>query len=431
MPHLPDPASHLADAIGASPFPWQRRLLGELLAGRVPRALDLPTGLGKTSVMAVWLVARACRATHLPRRLVYVVDRRAVVDQATREAERLRAWATRPVIAAALGDLPISTLRGQHVDNRRWLEDPSAAAIVVGTVDMIGSRLLFEGYGCSRKLRPLQAGLLGADAWFVLDEAHLVPPFERMVEAAVGDPALRSAEAVIPPARVLSLSATGRDHGEATFRLDQDDARHEVVARRLNARKRLTIERLDAGVKLPEQLAARVAALLDGAPDPVRVVVFCNLRDDAEKVKALLDRGPRPDRLRQARTELFVGARRVRERTEAEAALRELGFLAGSPRPAVDAVLVATSAAEVGVDLDADHLVGDVVAWERLVQRLGRVNRRGEGDAQVTLLAAADDPWVDRVEALVNRLPELAGGGRSASPAALRSIGDPRAIAAA
>ena len=52
-------------------------------------AVDIPTGLGKTSVMALWLIAIA-EGANLPRRLVYVVDRRAVVDQATRFAELLR-----------------------------------------------------------------------------------------------------------------------------------------------------------------------------------------------------------------------------------------------------------------------------------------------------------------------------------------------------
>ena len=71
------------------PFRWQTRLLRRLLDANPPRAVDVPTGLGKTSVMALWLIALAEGAA-LPRRLVYVVDRRAVVDQATRFAERLR-----------------------------------------------------------------------------------------------------------------------------------------------------------------------------------------------------------------------------------------------------------------------------------------------------------------------------------------------------
>src|SRR6185312_1747400 len=81
--------------------------------------------------------------------------------------------------------LAVSTLRGQLADNREWLEDPTAPAIVVGTVDMIGSRLLFEGYGVSRRMRPVHAGLVGADALIVLDEAHLVPSFEAMIQQVI------------------------------------------------------------------------------------------------------------------------------------------------------------------------------------------------------------------------------------------------------
>jgi CRISPR-associated endonuclease/helicase Cas3 len=124
----------LMSALDASPFPWQRDLLHRFRQGEVVSSLDIPTGLGKTAVMAVWLVARALGAA-LPRRLVYVVDRRAVVDQATDVAESLRAWvANERGVADALGlddrRLPISTLRGQYVDNRQWLEDPSSPAIV-------------------------------------------------------------------------------------------------------------------------------------------------------------------------------------------------------------------------------------------------------------------------------------------------------------
>ena len=163
-----------------TPFRWQMRLLRRLLDDDLPEAVDVSTGLGKTSVMVLWLIALA-EGANLPRRLVYVVDRRAVVDQATRFAERLRQnmpdeLAHKLRLNDAAGALLISTLRGGFADNRDWLEDPSKPAIVVGTIDMIGSRLLFEGYGVSRSMRPYHAGFLAVDTLVLLDVFRGVMP---------------------------------------------------------------------------------------------------------------------------------------------------------------------------------------------------------------------------------------------------------------
>ena len=69
--------------------------------------------------------------------------------------------------------------------------------------------------------------------------------------------------------------------------------------------------------------------------------------------------------------------------------LEEHGFVGeAEARPEQPTFLIATSAGEVGVDLDADHMVCDLVEWERMVQRLGRVNRRGNGDAWIEVIAA-------------------------------------------
>ena len=218
------------------PFRWQMRLLRRLLDADSPRIVDIPTGLGKTSVMALWLIALA-EGARLPRRLVYVVDRRAVVDQATRFAERLRSNMPGEM-ASKLGlgaekRLPISTLRGGFADNRDWLEDPSKPAIVVGTIDMIGSRLLFEGYGVSRGMRPYHAGLLGVDVLVLLDEAHLCPPFEallRQVETR-GDGKLGPAgdsDSITPavPSHVPFGHGQGRRFGDiARCRVSADNRR--------------------------------------------------------------------------------------------------------------------------------------------------------------------------------------------------------------
>jgi CRISPR-associated endonuclease/helicase Cas3 len=382
-------------------FPWQEDLLARFKRGDIPSALDIPTGLGKTAVMAIWLVARAC-GSKLPRRLVYVVDRRAVVDQATDVAVRLREFAdANPAMKEALGlrddqSLPISTLRGRYVDNREWLEDPAAPAIIVGTVDMVGSRLLFEGYGVSRKMRPYHAGLLGADALVVLDEAHLVPPFEHLLRSVATEPGLRSrderGQQCVPPFRLLALSATGRTRGDDAVGLTERDLDHEVVRRRLNAKKALRIEALDRETKLEDALAKHAWTLAGDGKQAVRVLVYADSREVARKAKEAVEKLAKGDKNAgkptvAIETELFVGGRRVFEREGAKERLKRLGFIAGSAVARSGPVfLFATSAGEVGVDLDADHMVCDLVEWERMVQRLGRVNRRGDGEAAVAVI---------------------------------------------
>ena len=411
-----------------APFGWQRRLLRRFIDANLPAAVDVPTGLGKTSVMALWLIALG-EGARLPRRLVYVVDRRAVVDQATRFAERLRT--NMPAdLTDRLGlhqrdgkpKLPISTLRGGFVDNRDWLDDPSRPALLVGTVDMIGSRLLFEGYGVSRRrgMRPFQAGLLGVDTLALLDEAHLCTPFERLLrqiedqqDSTLG-PADEAAAGTALPFRVMSLSATGRTpaeaHTEDVFRLAEEDGQEPIVRQRLTAHKRMKVIELDDPHELPARLADHAVDLgrqRRSASDPqrgllpmfdsiesdgpARVLVYCHRRADAIKVKALIDKAcgligrTRRNADGTGASELLVGERRVYERRALEQWLERHGFLGSAETAAAATFLVATSAGEVGVDLDADHMVCDLVAYERMVQRLGRVNRRG-GDGREALI---------------------------------------------
>ncbi len=461
---------------------WQSRLLGQnFIPGHVPHAIDLPTGLGKTSVMALWLLALAEQMRDggqpkLPRRLVYVVDRRAVVDQATAEAEKLqKALQEQPELAwirAAFGlaedeVLPVSTLRGQLADNRAWLADPSKPAIIIGTVDMVGSRLLFSGYGVSRRERPYMAGLLGVDSLFVLDEAHLVPPFERLLEqiSKVDGrlwPRNEEARQWVRPLQVLPLSATGRERQQA-FRLETVDEEDAIVRRRLHAPKRLMLQRAALGGD-GKVLAATLAEAGwatafemeggngEGSERPrrvercgtgeagqghqraPRVLIYADSREVAQQVaEALCKRakGAKRSDPPRAQVELFTGARRVMERQRAAERLRELGFLAGhreQPELADEpAFLVATSAAEVGVDMDADVMIGDLVPLERMIQRFGRVNRLGElADCTITVLVdedglaqEKDEDRRQRLQAVVQALEKLEGG---ASPAALMRL---------
>lgn len=426
-----DPNRLLGELLAVpQPFPWQTRLLAQMRRGELPSALDLPTGLGKTATMAIWLVAQAFpeNGSQLPRRLAYIVDRRAVVDQATEFADRLKTMVDSPEktdLARALGlengGLPVSTLRGQHADNRAWLARPDLPAVIVGTVDMIGSRLLFSGYGVSRKMRPFHAGLLGQDTLFLLDEAHLVPPFEHLLRAVTEERdeiglAGDQPELSPPPSRLLALSATQRTRPaeNGIFALDASDRDHPVLQKRLGAEKNLVVRDAVTDKELPQALAAGACELVERHPD-ARVLVFSNSREVAEKARTLATSAlekklgkPKKGEPPSFETELLVGARRVHERSEAQQRLETLGFLAGAQSKFDGPALVfATSAGEVGIDLDAHHMVSDVVPWERMVQRFGRVNRRGERPAELMVFPSKEPLDPERAEAVVQLLEAL------------------------
>ncbi len=375
---------------GNRPFPWQRALYERFVSNSVPAACDLPTGLGKTSVIPIWLIALACNPK-LPRRLVYVVNRRTVVDQATVEAERLCKRLVTPAasplrdaldsMAAVRADQPVvvSTLRGQFADNGGWRRDPSRPSIIVGTVDMIGSRLLFSGYGCGFRSKPLHAGFLGHDALLVHDEAHLEPAFQSLLGAVAAEQQHRGEPR---PLRVLALSATGRVTPD--FTLGSDDLGDAIVNQRLSARKGLQLHLAEEKNDLPGLMAAK-AAELEG-----KVVVFLSSVAHAEKCAQLL-RKHKPQGVAT-----LTGTMRGAERDQLVTHPVFARFL---PRPPEGLALqdgtvflVATSAGEVGIDLSADHLVTDLPPFDALAQRLGRVNRYGEGDAEVHVYCEKIDP---------------------------------------
>jgi len=168
-------------------------------------------------------------------------------------------------------------------------------------------------------------------------------------------------------------------------------------------------------VELAQKLADEAWKLADEGTAASTFLVYCNSREVAEKTKEALDK--KAKQANNVETELLVGARRVRERSRAEQRLKELGFLAGDNGKQDrdgSAFLIATSAGEVGIDLDADHMVCDLVAFERLVQRFGRVNRRGGKKAEIRLIVARDKS-ADAREAVKDAAKDLLEELRDAS----------------
>jgi CRISPR-associated endonuclease/helicase Cas3 len=436
----PEFADAFEKLTGNRPFPWQRKLYERFAAGDIPPSCTLPTGLGKTLVIAVWLLALATTGK-VPRRLVYVVNRRTVVDQSTREAEKLRdRLPDVPAVASALRELcavpadpplAISTLRGQFADNREWSRDPARPAVIVGTVDMIGSRLLFGGYGCGFKTRPLHAGFLGQDALLVHDEAHLEPAFQTLIEAIEREQE-RCGE--FGRLRVMELTATSRGEGSG-FTLSDDDRAEPEVRRRIEAKKALRLYETKDEKKLADEIADLALKLHKDSERAV--LVFVRRVEDVEKVVAKL-------RKERQSVQQLTGTLRGLERDRMADPRRADGcpiFARFLPPPKADApeherwrvqpqpgtaYLVCTSAGEVGVNLSADHLVCDLTPFDSMAQRFGRVNRYGmRTDTRIDVVhekpsdKKKDDPFDQRRWLTLELLNRLDG---DASPLALGKL---------
>lgn len=416
------------------PLRWQRRLFNRLrIDAEIPPVCDLPTGLGKTSVIPIWMIALAQQAATkghitLPRRLVYIVNRRTVVDQATLVVEKIRKrllepsnsdWSKHEEMLRSLASslrqlssnnlpLAVSTLRGELADNKEWRADPARAAIVIGTIDMIGSKLLFSGYGDGLYHRPHHAGLIGQDVLIIHDEAHLTPAFSNLLRDVKS---AQRKDCEPRPIQLMELSATkrgssGDDNG--VLRLEEEDESDEFVVDRLDAIKQLHLHKLDVkdGEKPPKTVSRLVQKIVECAHQheakAKKVLIYVRQPQTAQKVEKALKK--KSSNIYHDRIALLTGTIRGYERDRLvtkDPVYREL--LDPKSCPSKTVYLVSTSAGEVGIDLDADHMVCDLTTLDSMIQRLGRVNRRG-GEGRE---ARVDVVWTEKDEKLGDKATDI------------------------
>lgn len=403
------------------PFPWQRRLAAEVQQGGWPDLLDLPTGVGKTSALDIAIYCLAAVPTRMPRRTVLVVDRRIVVDQGAdrvREILRLmRSHTSGPIgaVADALRELwgaepddnpfAVAVMRGGMPRDNDWARRPDQPVFGVSTVDQIGSRLLFRGYGVSPRSASIHAGLLGNDTLILLDEVHLAVPFTQTV-AEIGKRYRPAAEGLPDRFHLVRMSATAGkvDPESRVFGLHEDDRNHPVLSRRLVASKTARLQLIratgDDEVKkqglLAESAAAEALTLQQAGALTVAVVV--NRVDTARVTYRLL-------RARHGKTDddvvLVTGRMRAIDR---DALVRRTLLPRVGPRGDRAAhgslIVVATQCVEAGADFDFDALVTECASLDALRQRFGRLDRqgvRGRSDAVIlgrsdAVASSSDDP---------------------------------------
>lgn len=433
-------ADFFEEVHGHRPFPWQDRLLKHLAeAQRWPDTLDLPTGAGKTAAIDIAVFHLALEAyrgqeRRAPVRIAFVVDRRLVVDDAFERARKIAAALARPkghvveLVAEELrrlsGEGPpliARRLRGGMPREDDWARTPAQPTVLCSTVDQVGSRLFFRGYGVSDSMKPVHAGLIGSDCLILLDEAHLAEPFRQSLEwvrVYRGHGWCEVDHAA--PSGVALLTATPGAQSSSRFSLSEDDRKDPVLASRLQASKPVRLvtmpkaktpardtaveETEDSGAEQDDKdLGLRATALVGevrrafdhfkkeehGVPAPA-IGVVVNRVARARKVFALLRK-----ELEGCPGEviLMIGPARALDRAELVdmlAPIRPRIWQAGERRLLEQPlVVVATQCLEAGVDIDLDGLITEAAPVDALRQRFGRLNRAGRSICPYGAIIAA------------------------------------------
>jgi CRISPR-associated endonuclease/helicase Cas3 len=407
------------------PFPWQQALLERIWeGGHWPKVIDLPTGAGKTSCIDIALYGMAAGRADW-RRIFFVVDRRIIVSDVAERARKIEARLREPKeeilheVATALRmmgggmGLGVCEMRGGVYQDKSWVSNPLQPMIIASTVDQVGSRLLFRGYGVSERTAPIHAAMVACDSLILLDEAHCSRAFGQTLKAVQRYQGWR-AEAVGSGLRVVEMTATPSVEVEENerFRLtaaDESEAETPALARRLRSAKPTKLRLVKKGKD------SIITALADEAVELGKrgvTGVIVNRVKTARDVFEELCKREGPDSVL-----LLIGRMRPLDATAVHEALRPIHTGSNREKASVRYV-VSTQCLEVGADLDFDGLVTECASIDALQQRFGRLDRAGrlQGSAQGRILCAEadaeskdDDPiYGDRLKKTWKWLGEIA-----------------------
>jgi CRISPR-associated endonuclease/helicase Cas3 len=344
-----------ATRIDNGPHGHQARLARDGL----PDVLRAPTGTGKTGVILAWLWRRLyADPKGTPRRLVYALPQRTLVEQVAGEAAK---W---------LANLGLTDEVALHVvmggagkSQRQWRLDMDKPAIVVGTVDSLVSKALNRGYGIGRAIFPIDFALVTNGAHWIIDEIQLCPEstttlrqlaaFARKYPTA--EPfGLTCMSATIP--KILLETVDNPTVGDVTEILPEE--RVGELKTRLDAAR--TVRRLAAE---PGDYKAIAVATRERHRSGELTLVVLNTVETARQVFRQLSKDA------PAECTLLHSRFRAVEREQLMRAVTE------HPE---DRIVVSTQVIEAGIDLNASVLITEAAPWPSLVQRAGRCNRTGK-----------------------------------------------------
>jgi CRISPR-associated endonuclease/helicase Cas3 len=402
---------------GYTPYRWQLQVALDGL----PEVLSIPTGLGKTETALAWAWRLLIDKQPEPLHLVYCLPTRSLVSQTV---QRLRRYFDALKSKNPKIDVGVFQLMGGAIDDQ-WVVQPDKPWVLVGTQDQLLSRALNRGFAMSRFVWPVHFGLLNNDCRWLIDEVQLMGPglwttsqldwmrrkrflslkpcLTTWMSATVGTSFLsttdRVREALSEPSQEqvafgsnLKI-ALDSDNGLKWWREAkrplawwQPDAPNVKTggAKKRGARSgtaTVTPDAIAASVKV-KHVAGTLSLVICNTVDMARAV-FGALSSVDHKV-LLTSRFRRQDRARHEQRLIDFDANRK----------------AGNvPKDDPGLFCVSTQVIEAGVDISAHRLFTELAPWPSMLQRLGRLNRKGDDqEAQAWVWETPKEGGTKKVE---------------------------------
>src|SRR5579885_1980037 len=385
-------------ATGKTPYEYQTSLVEPPVESRL---IHVPTGCGKpAAAILAWLWQRKENPDRTPRRLVYCLPMRTLVEQ-TRDcaldwleaSEMLAGKVSRGladegkrsrIVAESYkwhitfdGKVRVQVLmRGEQTED--WEVHPEAAAILIGTQDMLLSRALNRGYGMSRYRWPMHFGLLHTDCLWVFDEVQLMGnglATTAQLEAfrtKSGSSGCHSWWMSATLDRDWLKTVDFREGAESLVTISVDEEKRKLESPELEdfrntykSQKRL--EKADAIIGGCHALAEEIVKEHQEAKGRTLVVV-----NTVKRARELHDAVDKILKGKKSPAELIL----IHSQFRSLDRQTQVKHLLAQPDEH-EMIVISTQVVEAGVDVSATTLFTEVAPWSSLVQRFGRCNRRG------------------------------------------------------
>ncbi|EQD34960.1 CRISPR-associated helicase Cas3 [mine drainage metagenome] len=257
-------------------------------------------------------------------------------------------------------------------EDYNWDIYPERDAIIIGTQDMLLSRVLNRGYGMSRYKWPTHFGMLNNDCLWIMDEVQLMgvglttsvqlEAFRKHFGTEKGtDTTWMSA--TINHEWLKSVDFKHESKDILTIELTENDNLKQGIKKVLNSNKvlnKVKMNEYDYKVLLDE-------VLREHSPG-TRTLVMFNTVSRAVKFYHELNKS-------KPSVDLLLIHSHFRNPERAPILKR---FLETPGNNGI--IVVSTQVIEAGVDISAKTLFTEVAPWASLIQRIGRCNRYGEFD---------------------------------------------------